>query len=339
MRKIFLIFLWIILLSCSQHGEPEGITYSFDVLNPDSEYIVIVGDTQYYYQDGNYEFLKKSIRWVSEAIRAGYKIKLVLHPGDITDINSKKEWDYFQKVFTFLESDVLVVYCTGNHDYDFVNIEGKIGIENRNSSKYNLYINYKEKDLISTYNGDITNAALKIAIQGEQYLVLSLEFGPREEVLQWADKIIKQYSSKKVIILTHAYLFKNDIVYTYSKYGSGQPWNPKSYFFSKDVNDGSEVWEKIIRYNNNVKMVVCGHNSFSGFSTALNDSGNNVIKIRFDPSNKPNGGDGWLQLLEFRQFDREFKDFSNSPNLRGFIYNPIYDLMDQESVGNFNVKF
>lgn len=342
MQKILFIFLWIILLSCSQHDEPEGTIYSFDVLNLDSEYLIILGDTQYYFNNQNQIYLKKSIDWIIAAQKKGYKVKGVFLPGDITDYNSDEEWKRFRQIFTKLEENSFVAYCSGNHDYDFVEVSGKIAIEDRNSSKFNNYVFYNRKNFVTSYNGNKINALLKFNFLETEYCVLSLEFGAREEVLEWANSIVRENSASKFIILTHAYLYSDNILYSFNKYGYGQTWNPKAYFFSQDVNDGNDIWEKLIVNNDNVKMVFCGHVAYSGFKLSANIYGNNVIKVKFDPTKKANGGDGWIQILEFTNTSESSE---NGPlkevkeNLRGFIYNPQKDSIDAHFPGNFNVTY
>jgi hypothetical protein len=51
----------------------------------------------------------------------------------------------------------------------------------------------------------IENSYSHFNFQGQDYLILSLEFGPRNEALAWADAIVTQYPQHKVIMITHSY--------------------------------------------------------------------------------------------------------------------------------------
>ena len=69
---------------------------------------------------------------------------------------------------------------------------------------------------------------------GVKWLVLSLEFGPRDSVLAWAGAVIDAHPRHKVIINTHAYLYSDD-----TRMGSGDKWLPESYGIGKDKSSGS----------------------------------------------------------------------------------------------------
>src|SRR5690606_40006682 len=63
---------------------------------------------------------------------------------------------------------------------------------------------------------------------GLNLLILSLEFGPRNKVLDWAARIIREHPRHKVIINTHAYMYADD-----TRMGPGDKWLPGDYGLAK----------------------------------------------------------------------------------------------------------
>lgn len=333
-RFYVIVTLLFTVFSCSE--EDWDYNFRFDSLNFESDYLIIIGDTQYYYGE-NRRYLQAAIDWIHEAKIRGYRIQGILHPGDITDDNSIVQWNQFREIIQKVNKNCFMAFCTGNHDYEYEEKNGIYAISNRLSTRFQHFIRYEPDELITTFNGDITNSLLTTTILDEDYYVLALEFGPRAEVISWANELIVRNRTRKFIILTHAYLSINDIRYSYADFNTNQTWSPSSYFFSDNVSDAEVIWEELIKNNDNVKMVVCGHNSFSGLLVSVNSYGNDIIQIRFDPTNKPNGGDGWLQIIEFKNEENEGE--RDLTFIKGIIYNPIYNSFDSLSAGHFFLKY
>ena len=58
-------------------------------------------------------------------------------------------------------------------------------------------------------------------------MILTLEFGPRDAVLAWADSVLRQHLATPAIVVTHAYLESDD-----RRYDHDTPeldWNPHRY--------------------------------------------------------------------------------------------------------------
>ncbi len=94
-----------------------------------------------------------------------------------------------------------------------------------------------------------------------RWLVISLEFGPRDTVLAWANDIAKQYADTPAMLLTHAYLYDDNTRYDHVARPS-QQWNPHSYpigMNAGDANDGEEMWQKLVLGNSNIRFVLSGH--------------------------------------------------------------------------------
>ena len=137
-------------------------------------------------------------------------------------------------------------------------------------------------------------------------MVLSLEFGPRNDVVRWANEVVDKHANKSVILITHAFVYYDDTRYDWAKYGTKQSWNPHSYAVAKasdqDVNDGQELWDKLISRHKNFVMTLNGHVCGDGLGRVVTklDNGQELPQLLVDYQIRPRGGDGWLRLLEFR---------------------------------------
>lgn len=105
---------------------------------------------------------------------------------------------------------------------------------------------------------------------GEAYLVLVLEFGPRDEVIAWADEVVAAHPGAKVIILTHSFLHNDGW-----RVEENTQWSPNRYGLGADANAGEALWQKFVKKHPNIFQVLANYQMHV------------------------NGGDGDLRLLEF----------------------------------------
>jgi len=109
--------------------------------------------------------------------------------------------------------------------------------------------------------GHIENSFSLFTTGATRWIVIALEFGPRDEVLAWADSILKIFRDRSAILITHAFLYHDSSRYDQS--GPSQNFNPHVYVMTgqgrTSINDGQEMWQKLILPNRNVKMVFSGH--------------------------------------------------------------------------------
>src|SRR5690606_10270291 len=92
----------------------------------------------------------------------------------------------------------------------------------------------------------------------EEFLVFALEFGPRLQTINWANRIVAKHPKHRVIVTTHAYLYSDDTRYDWDTKGKQQHWNPRSYI-PENVSDGEMMWRDFISRHPNIELVACGH--------------------------------------------------------------------------------
>lgn len=271
------------------------------IFSKTSEYIILIPDIQNYISFyNNNKYLQNMIDWIVKFNNTGFKIKIVLQLGDVTNGNSIPEWKVAKEIFGTLNNKIDYMLCTGNHDYG---INGKC--ENRNTlisdffNKSNL-----PKTIETMYPDNFENYFFKTKVFDQDIIVYSLEFGPRDKVINWADSVAKANPNSLCFLMTHAYLFKDQQRFNYSLFGNKQYLNPHEFGFSniENVNDGEELWQKLIINNQNFKFVFCGHMTpdYVGKLISENNKGEKVLQMLYDTQDFQNGGDGWMQILEFK---------------------------------------
>src|SRR5262249_46504815 len=136
------------------------------------------------------------------------------------------------------------------------------------------------------------------------WLILSLEFGARDAVLAWADGIAKRHAELPAIVVTHAYLDSEGTRYDHIAHPD-QLWNPHRYLADAhpgDVNDGEEIWRKLVARNDNIRFVVCGHDLVDGVGrlTSVRRDGTRVHQLLANyQTTEALGGEGYLRLMRF----------------------------------------
>jgi hypothetical protein len=151
--------------------------------------------------------------------------------------------------------------------------------------------------------GRIEDSFEIVALPGGPWLILSLEFGARDAVLAWADAIAKRYARLPAIVVTHAYLDSDGSRYDHLK-RPDQLWNPYRYLAdtrSGDVNDGEEIWRKLVARNANIRFVLCGHDLQDGVGrlTSVRPDGTKVHQLLANYQTGALGGGGYLRLMRF----------------------------------------
>ncbi len=146
--------------------------------------------------------------WIKEQQKA-HNIVGVLHEGDITDKSSAQEWATAEQAMRTL--DGVVPYCLvmGNHDFD----PGSKPAQ-RSASRFNQHFGSQRFEKYPWYGGHYgtgnENAYYLLHVDKSDFLILCLEFGPRDEVLAWANQIVAAHPRHHTIVLTHCYTSATD---------------------------------------------------------------------------------------------------------------------------------
>ena len=265
--------------------------------------VVVLPDTQYY--SSNYpDLFDAQTAWIVAEHAAG-NVAFVLHEGDIVDDDTAAQWMRAYHSLHALDGVVPYVLTAGNHDYCCG------GWPSDRSTMINAYFPVATYESLPSFKGTfepgrIDNSAHLFDVPGGagQWLVISLEFGPRDTVLAWADSVAKQYADTPAMVVTHAYLYDDNTRYNYATRGNQQSWNPHSYPIGMQPgngNDGEEIWQKLVLGNSNIKFVLSGHvlNTGVGRLSSTRPDGTVVHQILANYQNYSRGGDAYLRLMRF----------------------------------------
>lgn len=286
--------------------------------------LIVLPDTQFY-SCGYPEIFEQQTRWVSE-VRAERHIAMVLHTGDIVDSDIDPQWRVASASMHTLSGKVPYLITTGNHDLS----PGRRSLIPQYFAAQGL--DSFELEAGSYEPGRVDNAYAVVAIAGRDWLLLGLEFGPRDAVVAWADGVLRAHSELPAILFTHAYLYSDGRRYDRAS-SPPQPYHPDGYQLTPEqgVNDGEDLFQKLIGPHENVRLVLSGHVIPDGTARAsvMRASGSVVHQVLANyqlcaacPCAEVEGGGGYLRILAF-----------SSAGIHVQTYSPHYDrwLVDDDN--------
>ncbi len=251
-------------------------------LNDYAYSFAVVGDTQKL----NYNFPDK-FNLVYDYILDNVeneKIKFVFGLGDITDKSEKAEWDRAKAAFDSLNGKVDYSIVRGNHD---------------STATFNANLpwsKYKDK-FDGALGNNMLNTYKTLEIGEVKYLLITLDYGASDNVLNWAGELCEKYPEHKVIITTHAYLFRDGT--TLDQTDLCPPATSGGY------NNGDHIWDKLVSKHENIQLVISGHDPYDEIvvSQVKGEKGNTVTQMLIDPqtTDLTNGGLGLVAMLYFSE--------------------------------------
>jgi len=274
--------------------------------------IAVLPDTQYYASSWP-EIFAAQTGWLV-ANRGPQQLAFVLHTGDIVDADTPEQWTVASQALHMFDGQLPYVVTAGNHDYKDP-LADRMGMGN---------VYFPPADFAAdpwfqgTFEpGHIENSYSLFDVPGGQWLVLALEFGPRDEVVAWANGVLAAHPTTPAIVITHAYLYRDGTLYDHVG-APDQHFNPHGYVMANQpgttINDGAELWAKLIAPNSNVKLVFSGHDvndkgtppGTTARLTSTRPDGTIVHQLLANyqtclsaPCESVHGGNGFLRLLRF----------------------------------------
>ncbi len=243
--------------------------------------VVLLPDTQNYSEKYPDTYVAQTL-WIRRRAKDD-NIKFVIHLGDIVQTPTKKpEWENADRAMRLLDGVVPYSMVPGNHD---------MVVKSRDSTLYNEFFSparYADRKWYGGHMGKTNdNNYCFFEACGMNFMVISLEFAPRDEALEWAADVAERHPDHRVIVATHCYMRPN-----------GRDTSCAT-SYKVAGNSGEQMWQKLIRKQPNIFLVVSGHVLGVGLQTSVNDAGGKVLEMLTDYQGLPNGGDGWLRSLQF----------------------------------------
>jgi len=278
--------------------------------------VVILPDTQYY-ASSRPEVFTQQTTWIV-AQRPALNIAAVLHVGDVVDGDTPTQWTNASTSLRLLDGLVPYVLVPGNHDTD-----------GNRKTRMNDYFGPTTMPWITDtmVDGRIENSYALLDIGPVQWLVLGLEFGPRDTVVAWADTVLKAYPTTPAMLVTHAYLYHDGTRYDAAS-PSPQLFLPQGYNFtpSEGINDGEMLWQKLVLPNPNVRMVFSGHDTGWARLSSARPDGSVVHQMLSDyqwwGESGTEFGFGWLRVLRLDYARRTIHVQTYSPYLQSYLTDP-----------------
>lgn len=327
-KRILIFIIAFVGISCDAESNPNSIVFFTDdpFVNENSEYIIVLGDIQEYTnEEAYYPYFQATMEWIWNKIKEGKNIKCVLQTGDITWTNQHYQYNIFYKYTYPVALEIPYISCPGNHDYSYSNGY----IKNRYSTLFSQYTSFDNvnKLVVDRFEeGRMENIIVKNEINGERIDIVSLEYGARTEVIEWAKQHIRNNPGIRYIILTHEFLTsKGKIIQDQESYAYIDLARGESTYSGPVY-----IWNNLIKDNNNIVCVLCGHHGFSAHLFTKNSFGREVPQILFNLQYQDNGGDGWVQLWEFPK-DSDFANVNT--------YNTITREYHPDSNHSFKFKY
>lgn len=243
---------------------------------PAMEYIAIFGDIQYYTRsDYGGNIYKKSIDWLCGQLDRGNRIRCVLHTGDVTMNNSIEQYERFRKLTTQIAERIPFVSIIGDHDYQWTGAQ----IYSRDSTHYSDFLDFPlTTDCLDAQfeEGRMENAVFRCEVQGCRLDLMALEFGPRDEVMEWAIAEVERHPERRYVVMTHEYLGTS---------GKRRTENLKTAMRLRNTtyNTPDQIWDKLVKTHDNVRCVLCGHvDALFTLLTESNDFDRKIPQIEYN---------------------------------------------------------
>ena len=246
-------------------------------------------------------------KWLADNARR-YNLRYVLHVGDITQHNTNTQWQVAARAHALLDAaGIPCAITTGNHD---------LGPEGKATSRETPFAKYFPLEAFKkwpTFGGiydrepDRTDNNFHLfEAGGRKWLILCLEFGPRDDVLRWAGAVATKHADRSIILVTHAYLRPDNTRFNRHAFIKVKNLEVNlgldRYPLAKaegGFNDGEDIWQKLVAQHPNFALVVSGHICYTGKLDSEGKHGHVVHQMVVDYQSGKDGGQGHLRLLQF----------------------------------------
>ena len=319
-----------LLVSAADTNVTADFTENSDPATDYAYSFAVVGDTQKLVYNDTYfgtDYTSYIYDWIVQN-KKSKKIELVMGLGDITDKDgvdqtaddgidqTDLEWDIAVEQHAKLENaGIPYTLVRGNHDTvakldeDFAANPNFTGGE------------------IGYYDGtSLGNYYMKFTIGGHKYMVFVFAFGPHNDILTWASGEIAANPDYKVILTTHAYMYKDG-----TTLDANNSVPPRKASYTSSRNNGNDIWYKLASQHENIIMVLSGHDPSNNivWRSDLGDNGNTVAQFLIDPQGldaKENYKTGMVAMFYFSadgsRVEVEYvSTYHSLENKKEYVYN------------------
>ena len=285
------LMLMLMFAGCSaapseDPGEDPGVTAKEDAVCPlesgdNIHTIAFVSDTQRW-SGSTFDAVFDSI----VADSGKYNIEYVVHTGDIIQEGGDPEakWEAAKAAISKLDGKIPYGILAGNHDQ----VDGS----DNPFEVYSKYFGdecYSGRDYeVASYENCRAHAQL-VTIGSTDFVFVFISYGPNGECIKFANEVFAKYPDRVGVLCTHEYL-TTDL----------------------ELSDmGEYMLKKIVEQSENVKMVLCGHESGAGCYTITTFDGRQVVQILANYQDANN--EGTILYLQINEETGKLEGISYSP--------------------------
>lgn len=298
-------------------SDPDGdnLTVTFfgrELLPAGNDFtIIVLPDTQFY-SESFPQIFQAQTQWIVDN-KDALNIVFVTHLGDIVENGdgpagspNTQEWLNADTAMSLLEDPLATTLAdgipfgvaVGNHD------QGEGSGPTGATTLYNQFFGESRFQGRAYYGGHFgtknDNHFELFTASGLDFIIIHLEQDPAMDpfgaVLNWADGLLKLYSDRRAIVVCHQLM--SDV-------------NPSSFGAQ-----GLAIYDAL-KDNPNLFLMLGAHNVEEGMRED-SFAGNTVSTLISDYQGRPNGGNGWLRILEFSPANGEIRVKTYSPWLDQF---------------------
>ncbi len=266
-------------------------------------------DTQIY-SKGHPELFHAQTQWI-KANRDRENIVFVTQVGDIINDHAKipAQWTVASEAMATLDGVVPWGVAIGNHDFDGASDKAKASTFLRHFGPER----FKGRSWYGGASANGLNSYQTFSGAGVDFVILHLETDIPDSAIAWATDVLGRHPTRAAIVSTHIYLKGRD--------GVARGASPG---YNKGGNSGAAVWDKLIRGNPQIFMVLCGHEGRTDeyHQVSTNDAGHKVLEMLADYQKRTKGGDGFLRLIRLDPAGCEIQVRTYSPSLDRFETDP-----------------
>ncbi len=259
---------------------PEGgqLTVSFygrPKTDSEGDFTLIVIPDPQHYAEAYPEIYNAQMDWVVTQ-KNSRNVKFVLSLGDnVDDYTITEQWDRAVTAWSILSG---------------AGISFGLGLGNKEGAPYqtSAFNSYFGSTILNqtTYGGrygtNYDNTYHLFSVEGYNFIIIFIEYdysmtSSSHAVIQWADSVLKAYSNRRAIVVTH-YLLNSDAENTFAP-------------------QGAAIYEGL-KNNPNFFLMLGGHNDTAGMRTDVYNS-NTVYSLRSDYQTVDDHQSGYLRIMRF----------------------------------------
>lgn len=237
--------------------------------------------------------------WIADNA-APQGLAAVLHVGDVVN-DGDRDLDQFAVAAkvrdTIVSAGLPLFVAAGNHDDDNLLKEDRRSLV---AFAEHAAVGVDHEWIAGSYEGQAADDGASnvygfVTLGGYRLLVVVMEFGPRKEVVTWADRVLREHADTDAIVLTHAYLNCDG-----TRMAPGAPFHPAGSNAARDGYDGEALWP-VLRRHPRLRAIFCGHQIPGNIAYRVDaaEDGHGVLASFQNWQSEEEGGGGRIRLVEW----------------------------------------